>query len=409
MTFQGDANESASLLEEELDKRKETDALSEPDRKMPLHSGLSALIQAATTQLGQLDQANLQQSRDAGGEHVKSPPPEGSRSNGAALADNTTPTLGPESTEVRQQTFPEVLMTLLEDKDNSDVITFLPDGKFFAIRKKEFSETTMINYFTLKTFEEFLGKIRSWGFSRIDRNNKSGIEIFRHPLFVRGEWEKCSRICFGETPTDARLSALPQRTRIEYTLSDESTLGASKRRLSPSHAKKESDASTTTSKLKLDAPDISPPSVTKTESADTQDSSDTKKAEEDFRCLALSITTEKMNVRGEADEEADRTAPLVERAVENATHTIVTDAIETLLRDEGHTRETYLKHERELSRSSLPGVVPISKQLFEPKSAEPPAGAKVEVSEDQDEGKQKTQTEKLVSNNNNNTGVATST
>lgn len=57
---------------------------------------------------------------------------------------------------------------------------------------------------------------------------------------------------------------------------------------------------------------------------------------------------------------------LVDGAVEKATHTIVTDAIETLLFDEGHTRETYRKHEKELSKSSLPGVIPISQQLFAP-------------------------------------------
>ena len=51
-------------------------------------------------------------------------------------------------------------------------------------------------------------------------------------------------------------------------------------------------------------------------------------------------------------------------ASSSATHDIVTDAIEALLFDEIHTRETYNKHEKELSLSSLPGVVPISKQLF---------------------------------------------
>jgi hypothetical protein len=62
---------------------------------------------------------------------------------------------------------------------------------------------------------------------------------------------------------------------------------------------------------------------------------------------------------------------LVDQAVESATHAIVTDAIETLLRDEGHTKHTYLKHEHELSVSHIPGVVPISKQLFSPDAASP--------------------------------------
>lgn len=55
---------------------------------------------------------------------------------------------------------------------------------------------------------------------------------------------------------------------------------------------------------------------------------------------------------------------LVDGGVETATQNIVTDAIEALLFDESHTRETYNRHKKELSVSSLPGVVPISKQLF---------------------------------------------
>ena len=57
---------------------------------------------------------------------------------------------------------------------------------------------------------------------------------------------------------------------------------------------------------------------------------------------------------------------LIDGAVEKATRAIVTDAVESRLRDESHTRETYLKHEKELSQSVIPGVIPISKQLFSP-------------------------------------------
>merc|ERR1711935_1130079 len=55
---------------------------------------------------------------------------------------------------------------------------------------------------------------------------------------------------------------------------------------------------------------------------------------------------------------------LVDGGVETATQNIATDATEALLFDETHTRETYHRHEKELSVSSLPGVVSISKQLF---------------------------------------------
>lgn len=413
---------------------------SDSERKTPLHSGLSALIQAATSQLGQVDDTASSQQRPSSrrssytetlqpssgstaprytphGFHTTptttTTPSDGCvPSTGFSSSLNNTPILGPETaSEVRRRTFPEVLMTVLEDKTNADVVTFLPDGKYFAVRRKEFSETTMMNYFAVDSFEDFLKKIHSWGFSRIERgvtpsgchyDNASSncIEIFRHPMFVKGDWEKCSRICFGDSPTEVRLSALPDRARIEYTLSDESTLTASKRRLSPSHARKDSESSITTSKQKLACSDENLllqfsrgetrdlPAVSKSESAETTTSADAStipdrgivsqtsaeeastKREDDVRSLALAITTEKLNLKTDAEEQVDISTPLVERAVENATHTIVTDAIETLLRDEGHTRETYLKHEQELSQSSLPGIVPISKQLFAPPADE---------------------------------------
>jgi len=62
---------------------------------------------------------------------------------------------------------------------------------------------------------------------------------------------------------------------------------------------------------------------------------------------------------------------LVDGGVKTATQNIVTDAIEALLFDESHSRDTFMRHEMELSVSSLPGVVPISKQLFSEKNEGP--------------------------------------
>jgi hypothetical protein len=130
-------------------------------------------------------------------------------------------------------------MTLAMDPGNIDVITFLPDGKFFVIRAKDFSEEIMIHYFAMTTFEDFLDLSHDWGFSRILQDlDCTGIEVFRHPQFIKGEWEKCGNIKVGTSPTELRVAALPERARIEYTLSDDSAASASasssttKRRLS---------------------------------------------------------------------------------------------------------------------------------------------------------------------------------
>ena len=118
-----------------------------------------------------------------------------------------------------------------------------------------------------------------------------------------------------------------------------------------------------------DSHDQSPQHSRRRSESKDSEAGDISNRSDDFRSMALAITTEKLNLKCDSERKGDEenSTPLIERALESTTHTIVTDAIESLLRDEGHTKETYLKHEKELSRSSLPGIVPLSKQLFSPK------------------------------------------
>lgn len=339
------------------------------------HSGLSALIEAATSQLGHLNQ---DESPNRGRVHnfrSLSTQDDGVSSDGGEGLDRPalTPPMVPEA-DPSKQSFSELLMTLAGDPLNANVITFLPDGKFFAIRSKDFYEGLMLRYFAVTTFEEFLEQLHDCGFSRILQDpNETGIEVFRHPKFIRGDWGRCSRIKFGESPTEVRVSALPERARIEYTMSDaEGSAANIKRRLSPGFiARRESESSVSSQKLKVEGkgPGHRRESV---ESETTEESVTTSVAiskADELRSLALAITTEKLNLKQDVPSTVKDTSetPLVDRAVKSATHTIVTDAIESLLRDESHSKKTYLKHEKELSKSSLPGVIPISRQLFSPR------------------------------------------
>ena len=349
--------------------------------KMPLPPGLSALIQAATSQLGQLAEQAPEQRRDHQFHSLSSKFEDGASSDGGERlgAPARTPPIIPEA-DPRKQSFPELLMTLAADPNNVDVIAFLPDGKFFAIRALDFSEDIMGTYFAVTNFGEFLELSHDWGFSRILQDPScSDIQVFRHPQFIRGEWEKCARIKFGESPTDLRVSALPGRARIEYTLSDDSTASSSntKRRLSPGFLNRRGSESSVSSQRQRKDSVSSHISHThnegKTPESEAGDATSCGNSRsDDVRSIALAMTTENLNLKTDSErkEEEHERSPLIERAVESATHTIVTDAIESLLRDECHTKETYLKHEKELSRSSLPGVVPISKQLFSPKNTE---------------------------------------
>jgi HSF-type DNA-binding len=410
--------------------------------RSPMPSGLSFLIQAATQLTEQATSSKVRAFVSGSGSHSADEhhPPDpwsgtttddgassdgggggngsGSGSGGGAAsasggATSRKPTMILPEPDPTKQSFPELLMTLALDPKNEDTIAFLPDGKFFAVRAKQFLEEIMIHYFTVTTFDEFLDLAYDWGFTRIltqdQPNDNHGIEVFRHPQFIKGEWAKCALMKFGETPTDARLSALPDRARIEYTMSDESSSpgpggagpGAgsaavpggphSKRRLSPGFIKRrESEGSLGAAVPKkrhsLEGSSGTCPQHGRSASVGRADSDETgdiasytnHSRSDDIRSVALALTTEKLNLRNDTgnngagghDHGGDSSSSskrLVDQAVKSATYTIVTDAIETLLHDESHTKETYLKHEKELSTSCLPGVVPISKQLFEPR------------------------------------------
>ena len=343
-------------------------------------SGLSALIQAATSHLGQLaDIAATATSID--GEHELRMTGSDELSGELDETENptTTPTLVP-LPDPSKQSFPELLMTLAMDPQNINTITFLPDGKFFALRVNTFVDDDLVDYFSVSSFEEFLSLTRGWGFTRILQDTKStGIEVFRHPLFTRGDWEKCASIQYGELSDDRRLSGTPVRERMEHSGSDSTTgISVSKRRLSPSFLARRESETSHTSKPKIDLGErgccgTSVETESKLEIPDMDSSRGNADASysgrsrsDDIRSTALAITAEKLNLRSEGSD--DRSSPgtqsLIAEAVESTTHTIVTDAIETLLRDESHTVEIYRRHEKELSKSTLPGVIPISKQLF---------------------------------------------
>jgi hypothetical protein len=351
---------------------------------MSLPTGLSALIEAATSQLGQVSNGDSVTSavtlpvKHADTETGVTTDDGASSDGGEKLEDTAkhtqTPVIVPEPDPLRH-TFPELLMTLSVDPKNIDTIAFLPDGKFLAIRVDDFARGLMKEYFPVTTFAGFLELINEWGFTRLNKDAiETGIEIFRHPHFIKGDFMKCRGIKFGENPTDARVDALPEAARIEYTVSDDSAGSTAnvKRRLSPGFIKRRESETSTIMKRRHSSKGHH--SSTVCGDADNPDSTSnlSKDRADEIRSIALALTTEKLNLRQETSP-SSTSGPrksLVDQAVKSATHTIVTDAIESLLTDEVHTKQTYLKHEKELSKSSLPGVVPISKVLFEKEKKE---------------------------------------
>lgn len=338
--------------------------------EMSLCTGLSALIQAATSQLGQSTNEEILANTGLTGVDDY----------GSDLKERYQSSENIEATDDQTPSFPNLLMTLLLDPENIDTIAFLPDGSYFAIRTKEFSEGLLRQSFNLDSFEEFLALTQRWGFTRICGNDQvatsTSIQVFRHPCFRRGEREGLKLMKEGQKPDDARASAIPEKfSRIRLSLSEDSGLSSSKRRLSTSHIERDSQDSI--QKSQKIVPEEAAERTVSVSSNDSETSHGRRRSSSKIRNYAMAVASVELDIQsGDSDDgtellktsssEGKTSASLVEGGVERATHTIVTDAIETLLFDEGHTRETYLKHERELSKSSLPGVVPISKQLFSP-------------------------------------------
>lgn len=299
-----------------------------------LPTGLSALIQAATSQLEHLAEA-------------------------ASILQGSSASLP------FYENFPERLMGLCTEPANLNTITFLPDGKFFAVRQAAFEESVLPETFQgLSSFHDFLALTEQWGFSRFQ---SEGIAIFRHPKFVAGDYEQCGTIRYGETPQAARVHALPEGARSivaerQHAASPPppppatSSSSAPKRRLSP---RRESLPTVLSSKQRLEeTAKLSP----RRSSSGNLDDSGKMMDEDSVRSVAKAIAVDKLKIPLEVSQNDD--VPLVETAVTSATQEIFSEAIESLLRDEGHSKETFMKHEKELSRSSIPGVVPVCKQLF---------------------------------------------
>ena len=430
------------------------ESITESHKRRDIPSGLSALIQAATAQLADLIEEektraarqNIESCKE-NHQHLRAvsasshggltqddakDDPDRKSDNPSKPSANTTPLMLPEQPDAsKAKTFPTILMSLALDPNNEDIIAFLPDGKFFATRAKKFTDELMPKYFECSSWQEFLLLLHDWGFSRIlhevDNHPPSptaepksdyeedmviNVEVFRHPKFIKGEWKLCEAIRFGESPTDARLSALPEKAMFEYkapptekvenppSFSLSSPGQQSKRRLSPSSStmrRRNSDFITTSvssqhimkKRMSWDGSltRFGSDHLVQSSSGDELDHSGRHRSgrSDEIRSFAHALTSEKLNLRTSGSRNVGgkvtsstnspinskrvARAPLVDQALQSATHTIVTDAIETLLHDEYHTKETYLKHSRELSRSSLPGVVPISKQLFEQQQA----------------------------------------
>jgi hypothetical protein len=343
-------------------------------------------------------------------------------------------------------TFPMVLMNLLINPAYEDIVTFLPDGKYFAIRRVDFTDLLLYNNFHLISFNDFLELIIRWGFIRVNgnsinikadngnndnnnsndndnnnsSNNKADIYVFRHPHFGMNQPVNMNKIKVRNVDTALLPQTALQKCMREelantssssYSKNDKSVkttnTNNSKRQLSEDYhhqrSRSSSSSSTNDDKSTMTPILLDPIYLSSNSNENYRDQTAQqlrRRSSLELRGVAQAITASKLQLLhgcGELVKELDHgynndspddsSAPhhrhhhhrsdqqqekrqsttstnLVDGGVETATQNIVTDAIEALLFDESHTRDTFMRYEKELSVSSLPGVVPISMQLF---------------------------------------------
>ncbi|CAJ1931127.1 unnamed protein product [Cylindrotheca closterium] len=91
------------------------------------------------------------------------------------------------------QPFPEKLHEMLEMANQPNVVTWLPHGRAFLVRKpKEFTEHIMPRYFRQTKLTSFQRQLNLYGFRRITQGPDAG--AYYHELFLRGRPHLCMRM-----------------------------------------------------------------------------------------------------------------------------------------------------------------------------------------------------------------------
>jgi HSF-type DNA-binding len=352
---------------------------SSPESTQPPCSGLSALIHAATSQLEYLAEV-------ASTQFIQSDDVEETQSTQEFTLNQRQETVSPMDDPA---SFPVQLMNLCcRQPEYQNTITFLPNGKFFAIRQSLFLQEQLLDSLQsceedINTFADFVSHLQEWGFRRMDATQNGGsnvllpeVLVFRHAQFIEGDYVQCRQIVRGENAKVANTS----------------TMQASKRRLSPGFLQ-EQDHENGGSKVQVvvdrsnacsTTTDAIVPTSERIVSSASGESDTTGETscpdaplpppnKEELRTMASSIAAEKMKLSNNSSNDSS----LIETAVTSCTYEIVTSAIECLLRDKTHSQVIYQKHEEELSRSSLPGLVPVCKHLFAAASSDTPAVVRV--------------------------------
>lgn len=106
------------------------------------------------------------------------------------------------STSKRAKTFPELLLEIISDPDNASIVSWLPNGKSFAVHDQgEFMSKILHKHFRRVIFRSFVRKLNRWGFRSVKRSVSGFDSTFEHEYFCRDRPELISKMYCRSNPS----------------------------------------------------------------------------------------------------------------------------------------------------------------------------------------------------------------
>lgn len=133
--------------------------------------------------------------------------------------------------------FPAILMGMLSTPQNSQYITFLPDGRRFVILDSAAFEQNLLPLHFQPTdknlYWNFTRMLEEWDFKSETCEEYVDKDVYSHPLFKEGDWEGCLKISKRQDVAEKSDSPLlkplgmPSSQKVEEKVPSLATLNAS--------------------------------------------------------------------------------------------------------------------------------------------------------------------------------------
>mmetsp|Transcript_464 Transcript_464/g.1080 ORF Transcript_464/g.1080 Transcript_464/m.1080 type:complete len:293 (-) Transcript_464:136-1014(-) len=121
-------------------------------------------------------------------------------------SDNSPAKLSSQPTDNSRtaKSFPGILLAILSNPNHASIISWLPDGKRFAIHDPvRFLSHILPNYFhnRVVVFRSFVRKLNRWGFRSVRRGMSGFGSTFEHEHFRRDRPELCAKMWCNSNPS----------------------------------------------------------------------------------------------------------------------------------------------------------------------------------------------------------------